>query len=225
MYHSHKTTVQKTAHYYTLGIPSKRIRRFWIVCHGYGQLARTFIRRFEGLDDGDTLVLAPEGLSRFYWGGFTGEPVASWMTRENRLDEIADYCNYLQALYSKYVPMLAADVSITLLGFSQGCATQCRWIMRDFPMFHHLVLWAGLPPDDLDYTPHSDFFSDKKCYFVYGTQDPFLTEERLQWAKDFTEKQKLGFDVMTFEGAHEVERDALLKLNALIFGKNLLRRI
>lgn len=225
MLHPHKITVPKTAHFYTLGIPSKRIRRFWIVCHGYGQLAKNFIRRFDVLDDGQTLVLAPEGLSRFYWGGFTGEPVASWMTKENRLDEIADYCHYLQLLYHRYTPQLAADVQIVLLGFSQGCATQCRWAMRDFPHFHHLVLWAGLPPDDLDFSAHAPFFSSKKLHFVYGTQDPFLTEERLNWAADFTKAQNLDFEVMTFDGKHEVEREALLKLNGKMLGKDQLRRI
>jgi hypothetical protein len=61
-----------------------------LVTHGYGQLAKTFIRRFEPIMDAQTLVVAPEGLSRFYWGGFDGPVVASWMTREDRLDEIAD---------------------------------------------------------------------------------------------------------------------------------------
>ncbi len=225
MFHPHKITVPKTAHFHTIGLPSKRIRRLWIVCHGYGQLAKNFIRRFDVLDDGQTLVIAPEGLSRFYWGGFTGEPVASWMTKENRLDEIADYCNYLQTLYNQYLPQLADDVEITLLGFSQGCATQVRWAMQNFPHFHHLVLWAGMPPDDLDYTPYTDFFTSKKLYFVYGTADPFLTEERLQWAADFTKKQKLNFEVMTFGGKHEVDREALRELSGKISGKNQLRRI
>lgn len=216
MFQSHKITIPKTAHFYTLGKSSKQVRNCWIVCHGYGQLAKNFIRRFDGLDDGQTLVIAPEGLSRFYWGGFTGEPVASWMTRENRLDEIADYCRYLQTLYDQFVPQLAGDVKITLLGFSQGCATQLRWVMQNFPRFDHLVLWAGMPPDDLDYTPHTDFFASKKLYFVYGTEDPFLTEERLHWVEDFTKKQELDFEVMTFGGKHEVDRETLQKLNGML---------
>jgi len=187
-----------------------------MVCHGYGQLARTFIRRFRGLDDGETFVVAPEGLSHFYWEGYTGEPVASWMTKEHRLDEIADYANYLQTLYDHYLPQLAEDVQIILLGFSQGTATQCRWVMRNFPHFDHLVLWAGQLPDDLDYTAHTDFFSKKKLYFVYGTADPFVTEERVAWQQNFAEEQHLLFDVMLFDGKHEVEKKALQMLNARI---------
>lgn len=218
MSQAHKLTIPKTAHYYTIGTPSKKTRRFWIVCHGYGQLARTFIRRFQYLDDGETFILAPEGLSLFYWEGYTGEPVASWMTKEHRLDEIADYANYLQTLYDHYLPQLAEDVQIILLGFSQGTATQCRWVMRNFPHFDHLVLWAGQLPEDLNYTARSDYFSEKKLYFVYGTTDPFVTDERINWQQNFAMEQQLKLQVMTFDGKHEVERNALLKLNAQILG-------
>lgn len=211
MIQPHKISIPRTAHYYSIGTPSKEVRRFWIVCHGYGQLAKTFIRRFEGLEDGKTLVVAPEGLSKFYWGAFTGEPVASWMTREHRLDEIKDYCHYLQKLYDHYLPLVADDVEIFLLGFSQGTATQCRWVMQNFPHYHHLILWAGQLPDDLDFSPYRKYFSDKKLYFAYGSQDEFLTEKRLQWQRDFARKNLLDMEEFPFEGKHEVDRAALAR--------------
>lgn len=216
MSESHKITIPRTAHYYTLGTPSKNIKRLWIVCHGYGQLASGFVRRFEGLNDGQTLVVAPEGLNKFYWGQFTGKPVATWMTSHKRLDEIADYCNYMQTLYDHYVPQLAEDVTIILLGFSQGAATQCRWIMERFPIFHHLILWAGVLPDDLDFTPHQAFFAGKKLHFVFGTEDPLLTEKRLQWQRDFASQNLLDFKEFSFEGKHIVDRDALWAFNGMI---------
>lgn len=213
MIHPHKITIPRTAHYYTIGETSKSIHRLWIVCHGYGQLASKFIRRFEGLEDGRTMIVAPEGLNKFYWGQFTGKPVATWMTSHERLDEIADYCNYLQTLYDHYVPQLADDVEVVLLGFSQGSATVCRWAMENFPHFHHLVLWAGVLPDDLDFTPYQSYFSEKKLHFVYGTDDQFLTEERLQWQRDFAKKNLLKFEEFSFKGKHEVERDAISAFN------------
>lgn len=216
MVNAHKLTVSKTAHFYTLGNLSGQTRRFWIVCHGYGQLAKTFIRRFEVLNTDEDFVLAPEGLSRFYWGGFTGNVVASWMTREDRLDEINDYCNYLQTLYDHYLPQMPSDVQIILLGFSQGCATQCRWIMKKLPHFHQLVLWAGLLPDDLDFTLQTDYFLSKKLHFVYGLKDEFLTEERLQWQLNFAKDQMLEFHVFPFEGGHEVDKKALQEFAATL---------
>ncbi len=206
---AHKLTVPKTAHYYTIGTPSKKIKQFWLVTHGYGQLAKKFIYKFEGLDDGATLVVAPDALSRFYFGGFTGPVGSSWMTREDRLDEIDDYANYLQMIYDLFVPQLADDVKIVLFGFSQGVATQCRWIMQKFPRFEHLILWAGFMPEDLDYRPHLDFFNSKNIQFLYGTEDEFLTEKRLDWYTGMIGEQGVEMKTTIFEGKHEVIRDLL----------------
>ncbi len=95
---SHKTTVQKTAHYYTYGNLGPKVKHFWIVCHGYGQLASKIIHKFSNFDPDENFILAPEGFSRFYWQGFGGAVGASWMTKADRLDEIHDYCQYLQTL-------------------------------------------------------------------------------------------------------------------------------
>lgn len=59
----HTITISRTAHYFVLGQPGPQVRRLWIVCHGYGQLADEFLEQFRLLDDGETLVVAPEGLN------------------------------------------------------------------------------------------------------------------------------------------------------------------
>ncbi|HMO41010.1 MAG TPA: hypothetical protein PKC76_03030 [Saprospiraceae bacterium] len=213
---SHTISIAKTAHYYTIGEPGPQIRRCWLVCHGYGQLARFFIRKFDAIAAPDTLIIAPEGLSRFYTEGLTGKVGASWMTKEDRLVEIEDYAQYLSALYAHFIPRLAPDVQIVLLGFSQGCATQVRWMMRDFPRFDALVLWAGLLPEDLDYRPHQAYFTGKALHFVYGLSDPFLNPERIAKHDELLAAQKLAFQVHTFEGVHTVDRVALRQLADLL---------
>ena len=206
---AHHIKIEKTAHYYTLGQAGPHIKKFWIVCHGYGQLASTFLERFRALEAADTFILAPEGLSRFYWGGFVGPVVASWMTSKDRLDEIADYCQYLQGLYDHYLPQFAPDVQITLLGFSQGTATQCRWLHRLQPRFDRLLLWAGLLPDDLDFRPLAEYLNAGELHFVYGLQDPLLTEERRNWQLGFERDNGLRFTHHTFAGKLRVEEAAL----------------
>lgn len=209
---AHTISVAKAAHFYTIGTPGKQIKYCWIVCHGYGQLAQYFIRKFDVIANEETLIIAPEGLSRFYTEGLTGKVGASWMTKENRLQEIEDYSNYLSTLYQQFIPQLSATVTIILLGFSQGCATQIRWIMRAFPLFHHLVLWAGFVPEDLDYLSHQFYLSDKNLHFIYGTNDPFITPERLEQHKQLIENQKLVINIVTFEGVHALDRSALSQL-------------
>jgi predicted esterase len=212
MIESHSISITKTAHYYTLGTPGKHIRTCWIACHGYGQLAQHFIRKFDVIANEETLIIAPEALSRFYTEGLTGKVGASWMTKENRLDEIADYSNYLSTIYNQFIPQLSDNVQIILLGFSQGCATQVRWVMQAFPNFHHLILWAGLVPEDLDYLPHQDYFADKKLHFVYGVNDPFLTQERLQQHQQLINNQQLNVEITPFDGEHTVVREVLQNL-------------
>ena len=209
---AHTLSVTRTAHYYTLGTPGSHIKNVWLVCHGYGQLARTFIHRFSDLDDGKTLIIAPEGLNYFYWGGFSGDPVATWMTRENRLDEIADYTNYLQQLYDYFITPLSAEVKISFLGFSQGVQTISRYLLAKQPHFHRLVLWAGLLPDDLNFKQARSYFAEKELHFIYGTEDELIKEKYIQWQLDFAERQQLDLTVHQFKGKHVVERAALLKL-------------
>ncbi|MFT4663965.1 MAG: putative esterase [Polaribacter sp.] len=215
MYTAHNTSVQKTAHYYTLGIPTKKTKRFWIVCHGYGQLASRFIQQFQLLDTAENFILAPEGFHRFYWNGFSGDVVASWMTKADRVDEIKDFTSFLQQIYDQYITMLSPEVEIILFGFSQGCATQCRWINALRPQFNKLVLWGGALPEDIDYAPLLPYLSQKDIIFTYGTSDQFLTiENRIEKHIEFAKANKIEMRVWPFEGKHET-RKAVVKKFAL----------
>ena len=215
---NHTLIVPRSARYCTIGEPGPQVRYLWIACHGYGQLARNFIQPFEAIAAEDTLILAPEGLSRFYWTGFTGDPVASWMTREGREEEITDYTNFLSILYNQYAALCAPDVRIILMGFSQGCATQMRWVMRAFPRFHQLLLWAGAIPEDLDYLSHAEYFSGKGLHFVYGTKDPLLNQERIEEQRRLIRDNKLAVQEHTFDGRHVVEEEMLKAMAALMRG-------
>jgi predicted esterase len=210
MIKEHHFKVEKTARYYTIGEAGPNTKYFWIVCHGYGQLAKFFIRKFDVLAAEDTFVLAPEGLSKFYWEGDGKRiPVANWMTREDRLNEIEDYANMIQSLYEQFKAQCAEDVKIVLLGFSQGCATQVRWILHKMPDFDSLIMWAGLFPEDLDYLPFKEYLSDKKLYFVYGTMDIYLTEERHREHTALLKKNELAVKEKVFDGPHKVIREVL----------------
>ncbi len=213
----HRINVSKTAQYYTLGEPGPHIRQLWIACHGYGQLAEEFLSDLTLLDNGHTLVVAPEGLNHFYKKGFSGAVGATWMTKYCREDEIADNAAYLQAILNRFVPVLPPDIRIILLGFSQGTATLCRWILRYHPDFHDLVLWAGMPPEDLDYKAHQEYLSNKNLYLLYGSNDPFLTPDRFSQLQEIEENSGVDFAESRFDGGHEIPgtvlQDFLKKLN------------
>jgi predicted esterase len=206
----HSISVQRTAHFSTYGELSEQTRYVILACHGYGQLAKHFIRKFDILDQKDTFVIAPEGLSRFYWGGLSGDVVASWMTKEDRLEEIADYCAFLDTLYAKYLVQLPKETKIILFGFSQGVATIMRWAIHSLPKCDGFVCWAGMIPEDIDYTPHLDYFQNKKLHVFYGDNDPLITAEHLPFLRKVIEDSQLPNIVEhNYSGKHSVERSVL----------------
>ena len=214
----HSISFEKTAHYSTLGEASPKVKYLWIVCHGYGQLAKHIIHKFTDILSEEHFFIAPEGLSRFYWNEAKGQVGASWMTKENRLDEIKDYSNYLQQLYEQYTDKCASDVKLVGFGFSQGAATIWRWVMEKQPKISSLIMWGGMTPEDLNYTPHKEYFSDVKLSAVYGLHDQYLTQDRIDFQLNFEKEQGLDIKHYTFEGKHEVKRDILKSLLPNLIG-------
>jgi len=190
----------------------------WFVLHGYGQLAPYFIRKFEPVFSASRSVIAPEGLSRFYHedvhqraGGLTGRTGASWMTREARETDIQNYLNYLRAVYHEVIP---ADYpgTISILGFSQGAATACRWALAQPSSFHRLILWAGIFPEDINFDHGHAVLSQKKVVMVHGAADPFITTERLRQSNELIARLQIAPDIIAFPGGHEIDAAVLKNL-------------
>src|SRR4051812_49424570 len=166
------------ARYYRLGTLSADTKQVWFVLHGYGQLAQYFIKKFQSLTKRNICVIAPEGLSRYYLSEFTDKGRkdnrvgAVWMTSENRLMDIENYVSYLNGVYDNELRAFP-DVPVTLLGFSQGCATVCRWAANGKVKFQKLILWAGLFPPDMNFDAGKEILASKKTYMVSGNEDPF----------------------------------------------------
>ncbi|MCC7245947.1 MAG: hypothetical protein IT269_09725, partial [Saprospiraceae bacterium] len=74
------------------------------------------------------------------------------------------------------------------------------------------LLWAGQPPEDLDYAAAHDYLNSKNLYLLYGTHDPFLTPDRMASVEDLEQKNNIDFGDTSFEGGHEIPRDALEKI-------------
>src|SRR5205823_13318367 len=120
----------RSASCYDRGRDDERaVRGFWFVLPGYGQLAAQLIGIFGAVNDGTRLIVAPEALNRFYVAGVETAPAAergvgaTWMTREDRLNEIDDYVAYLDEVSSAVLDRLRGQGSVPgvlLLGFSQG---------------------------------------------------------------------------------------------------------
>ena len=211
-------TIPKTARYFMLGGPSAAIEQVWIVCHGYAQLANYFLRHFEALQDARTLIVAPEGLHRFYREGFSGRVAASWMTKEDRLDDIADYIGFLNAVCAEVTAQLdLRKVKITVLGFSQGGATVMRWLSASQPQIHQLILWGSTLPAEIDYAADAAYFNSFPVRYVLGSRDEFIGPEEAEAQEALFRKNGLKVDRLGYEGGHGIGekelQEVLQKMN------------
>lgn len=216
----HHLSVSRTARYWTLG-DEDGPAEVWIVLHGYKQLARRFLRRFEPIDRVGRLIVAPEGLSRFYvssGGGRHGvESIvgASWMTREDRLVEIDDYVAYLDRLAERVLSGVGGtDPSITVLGFSQGVATACRWVTMGSVKADRLLLWGDFLPPDLDVARAERALQDTELVLVRGSEDPALSRKLAAEEAERLEASSLRPRRVDYDGGHEIHEATLRTLAA-----------
>ncbi len=153
---------------------------------------------------------APLSLQKVYTGFiervFYGDVVASWMTKEDRLNDIQDYVAYLNKIVETFTQ---PGQNITLFGFSQGVATACRWLADGNIQPNQLVLWAGTFPQDIDLKRTSKKMESMRCYLAFDESDPFRNEA--SWQKQLSFIDKIGVNPVQFrfDGGHSVPTEAL----------------
>jgi len=200
----------KTARYYIAGPPDAGT--IWFVIHGYGQLAGDFIKEFDYLADGNTLVVAPEGLSRAY---MSGKIAASWMTKEDRENEIKDYVNYLNAVFEEITKgSVKNSMKINVLGFSQGVHTAARWFTLSKYQFSNLFLCSSDFPQDTDFLTLNKKLKKGKLYYMCGDKDDFIPSDLFEAGKKLLTENNVVFEEFTFSGKHIVEHELIKKIIA-----------
>lgn len=200
---SHSTVIKTTAHYYSLGKLNANTKEIWLVCHGYGQLAKFFLKKFTSLEREGVYIIAPEGFNKFYLKGYSGRVGASWMTTENRADEIIDHCNFIEQVLDTSLNQAANDCKLTVLGFSQGAATISRWSLKTKHTIATFILWAGKIANDFDFNEYKLKHLNSSNYIVFGADDEFYNPE-------FVEKYKLDLAHLnakwvSYKGGHTID--------------------
>jgi predicted esterase len=214
-----------------LGDPSSA-DEVWFVVHGYGQLAGPFLRRFGALPGVGTrrALVAPEALSRFYVEvrvgphGRESRVGASWMTREDRDAEIADYVGYLDAVAAAVMPAFrgaaASDVArsgdgrrVVVLGFSQGAETASRWAVLGSVRPAELILWGGGLAADLEPTALRDALAGTRIRLVVGDQDEW-GRRRAEEGLALLQEAGLRGERLDYGGGHAIDAEALARIGS-----------
>lgn len=176
------------------------------VLHGYGQLTEFFIRKFRELAD-EYVIIAPEGMHRFYLKGASGRVGASWMTKEARDTDISDNMSYLDSLDAKLSDEYHFEEKY-LLGFSQGGATAARWNQLGKSNFDALILWASVFPPDLPNT--IELKTKQENYFVIGDEDEFYSPENQE--KLIAEYLSKKYKIKRYKGKHDIINNTLTEI-------------
>lgn len=191
--------VKRTAHFYTIN-QDQEVSEVLYVIHGYAQLASEFIKQFEFLKGTKTLVVAPEGLSKFY--GKDRTPVSSWMTSHERDSEINDYINYLNSIHT-FLKSNHQIQKIKLLGFSQGTSTIFRWLNQLKERNIDLHICSGSIPPELG--PENKLLEKlNKTNFYYGDQDRLMKKEQAETAIKKLDELNIQYSAKYFSGRHEI---------------------
>ena len=211
----HHISVRRTARYCTIGATNRAVRHVWFACHGYGQLAQRFAQELAPLANEATLVVVPEALSRAYLRGTGGTVGASWMTREDRLHEIADYVAYLDAVYA--ATMRDVDRSactVTVLGFSQGAATAGRWAVQGAHTTDRLLLAGGLLAPEIDLTDPTSPLRTTTVGYMIGTEYDLVDRDELRQQQQILRHAGITTHMMEFTGGHRLDIPTMLAFQA-----------
>ena len=176
------------------GSPSSS--RVIVGCHGYGQNAAIMMKDLNAIPGADGWRrVSVQALNRFYTRGDEAV-VASWMTREDREEAIADNIKYLQNV----VNAVTADAkTIVYLGFSQGASMVSRAAARVTPRASGLILLGGdIPPDVKDH-PSVQL---PPVLIGCGARDTWYGA-RIDHDVAFLQSRGMARDVVRFDGGHE----------------------
>lgn len=209
--------INRSARLFLLG-GTGAVRDVWIACHGYGQLPGRFIRGFQELATPERLIVAPEGLHRFYLDPPPAPAAkrrvgASWMTREDRETDIRDYVRYLDDVLAHVAP--PAGARVRAFGFSQGTATVFRWAALGASRIDELILWAGEVPADVDMARAAERLANTLILLVYGSRDELVPERLMRSNQQRLEGAGLTSQLYHYEGGHELDRELLTELISL----------
>lgn len=190
--------------------------------HGIGQLAGDFIEYFAVLDDGRHVVVAPEALNRYYTQPISIPSAdrhvgATWMTKEYRDAEIADYVRYLDLLHAELLAAHRPSRTI-VVGFSQGGATAARWAVQGGAAIHSLILWGAMLPPDVDPVTVNDRLRGASLQLVIGRTDQYISADAVAGERARLDAAGVRYQVVEYDAGHSIKRAVVTDLASKTLG-------
>lgn len=209
-----KEVLYKTTNTYsTINQKTENTKNIWISYHGLGYLSKFFINYFQHLNEKDNYIIAPQAPSKYYQGKSFKYVGASWLTKENTKKETQNVLNYLHEVY-KNEQLQDSLNKLIVFGFSQGVSVALRWVAHHKINCKAILIHSGGIPKELTASDFSFLSENTKVYLIYGTQDEYINEQRINSEKQLAENL-FGNRIKTvpFEGKHIVNTTLLTKIS------------
>lgn len=166
--------------------------------HGYMENAAIQMARMVDIPGANRWTLVSvQGLHRFYRGR-SEDVVASWMTREDRVEAIADNIAYVAAALDA-VPH-DESTRIVFTGFSQGVAMAFRAAVRGRDRAAGVIAVGGDVPPELLAEATSGFPS---VLLARGERDEWYTHAKFDADVAALRARDVDVRPVVYDGAHE----------------------
>lgn len=174
----------------------------WIVAfHGYAQSADGVLAEIVAIPGARAWhIAAVQALHRFYSRG-EQQVVASWMTRQDRDEAIADNVTYVDRAIDALAPRAGSRGRLVFVGFSQGAAMAYRAARLGR---HHatgvIALGGDIPPEVK--TP-AGARPWPRVLIGAGDAETWYTPAKVAADEAFLESGGIEHEIVRFRGGHE----------------------
>jgi predicted esterase len=168
--------------------------------HGYGESAEDLMAEMDLIPGSSHWTLAcVQGLHRFY-NRRTGDVVASWMTRQDRLQAIEDNQRYVATAVESLKSAEDPGIPIAFVGFSQGTAMAYRAAGGVKSSCQGVIAVGGDVPPELAEADLTDF---PPVLIGWGSEDQWYGETKLKQDLELLSGQRVLCESVQFSGGHE----------------------
>jgi len=168
-----------------------------VVFHGYGQSADELVAEVKETPGVEQWTIASvQGLHRFY-NRNSEKVIASWMTRQDRDEAIADNIAYVD----RAIDTVGAQGPIVFVGFSQGASMAYRAaVLGSHRAAGVIALGGDIPPE----LKSGELLRPWPQILIGGgARDTWFTSEKIDADAAFLATHQVPHDVVRFAGGHE----------------------
>lgn len=167
--------------------------------HGYGETADRHLAELRRLPGAGRFTLcAVQALHPFYHR--TGEVIASWMTRLDREQAIADNVRYVASVVAQVKREVPVGEQLVFLGFSQGAAMAYRAAAGSGFHCQALVALGGDVPPELT---QRDLTRFPPVLLARGSSEEWYDAAKMAHDVDLLRAKGVDVRPVVFAGGHE----------------------